>query len=77
MSRDYDAVGGKVEATITFMVIGVSKKHTVRRPGSKFMRCGGGEVGITSTAKDTEVGVVGRSTVQGLVRGGKGDGFNG
>jgi hypothetical protein len=41
------------------------------------MRCGGGEVGITSTTKDTEVGVVERSTVQGLVRGGKGDGFNG
>lgn len=28
MSRDYDAVGGKVEATVTFMVIGVSKKHS-------------------------------------------------
>lgn len=77
MSRDYDAVGGKVKATVTFVVVGVSKKHTERRPGSKFMRRGGREIGITSTAKDTEVGVVGRSTVQGLVRGGKGEGFSG
>lgn len=66
MTRD-DAVGGKVKTTVSFVVTRVAKKHIEGRPGSNLVWRGGGEVWITSTAKDAKVIAVWGCTMQGLV----------
>jgi hypothetical protein len=76
MTRD-DAVGGKVKTKVSFVVTRVAKKHTEGRPGSNLVWRGGGEVWITSTAKDVKVIAVWGCTMQGLVWGGEREGFGG
>jgi hypothetical protein len=44
-----------MEATISFVVCGVSKKDALYRPRSKFVGNCGGKVRITSTSKNPKV----------------------
>jgi hypothetical protein len=55
MSRDDQAVCGKIKATIAFVLRGVSKEDTLGGPMGEFVGRGGGSVRVTRTAKNAQM----------------------
>jgi hypothetical protein len=55
MSRDDNAVGEKIEVPVPLVIRGVPEEKTTRRARGKFVRSGGGGVGIAGTPEDLKV----------------------
>lgn len=53
VARDEDTAGLQIKTTATLMRIGVAKKDTWQGSRRKFVRCGGTEIGIAQTTKNT------------------------
>jgi hypothetical protein len=68
MPRDDDPVGGPVKATIAFVVRRITEEDTQGGARSEFIESSGGEVGVASTLKDTEVLIGGWRPVKHHVR---------
>ena len=64
MARDDNTPRGDIKAAIAFVRGGVAKKDTGCRMGSQLVLCGGDEVGIAKTTKDTKVIKVGVGTIE-------------
>ena len=63
MAGDDNAPRGEIKAAIAFVGRRVAKKDTGYRTGSQLVLCGGGEVRIAKTPKDTKIAVI-RSTFE-------------
>jgi hypothetical protein len=55
MSRDDQAVCGKIRVMITFVIGRVAKESTPGGPRGEFVWCGGGSARVTCTAKDAQM----------------------
>lgn len=58
MPRDVNAAGDKIQASIAFVFIRVTEKHTGNRARRKFVGGGGRSVWKAETAKNTEFRIV-------------------
>jgi hypothetical protein len=77
MAQYEDTIGLKVEAAVSFMVGGITKKDAQGGSRCKFVGGCGREVRIASAAKNTKMVVLGLDTKQDRVRCGGVKGFGG
>ena len=64
MSGYDDPIGRDIKTPITFMIGGITKKHTHGGMWRQLIGRSGGQVGIALRAKDTEMGVCGWHVVK-------------
>jgi hypothetical protein len=73
MSGDDDAVGGEIEAPITFVISGVSEEDTSSVLGGQFVGSLCREVGIANTTEYAQVLILGCDAIKGNIRAGDAD----
>jgi hypothetical protein len=70
MTRDDDAVGEDVKASVPLVVKGVTKEKTLSGVVGELVGSSGGGVGIAGTTKDSKVSIGGVCAIQGEIGGG-------
>jgi hypothetical protein len=70
MTRDDDAVGEDVKASVPLVVKGVTEEKTLSGVVGELVGSSGGGVGIAGTTKDSKVSIGGVCAIQGEIGGG-------
>ena len=58
MARDDDAICGEIKAAITLVVVRIAKENTWLGTRCKLVCGGGGEIWVTPTTENSEMGVI-------------------
>ena len=75
MPRNVNAAGDEIQASITFVFIRVTEKHTGNRARREFVGGGGRSVGKTETTENTEFRIARMTKKEGVERCRVGVGF--
>jgi hypothetical protein len=64
MTRDDDAMGEEVNASVSLVVRGVTEENAASGAGGELMMSSDRGIGIACTTKDTKVGIGGGCAIQ-------------